>query len=81
MGCDDRMLDDLDRHVETTSTKLNKAQRKLSRFVRDNQSRSFSSPFPLFDMILMHPLGSPSSWCILILIIVLTFLLITILFF
>lgn len=56
------MLDDLDGHVETTSTRLNKAQRKLQRFVRDNQS-------------------SPSSWCILILIIVLTLLLVTILFF
>lgn len=33
-----RMLDDIDSHVDRTSTKLDKAQRKMAKFIKQNQS-------------------------------------------
>lgn len=56
------MLDELDHHVDRTSSNLERAQRKMQTFVKENSS-------------------SPSSWCVLILIAILTILLVFILFF
>ncbi|GAA5913931.1 uncharacterized protein JCM6883_000123 [Sporobolomyces salmoneus] len=56
-----RMIDELDQHVDSTSSRLAKAQRKMDKFMRDNSN-------------------SPSSWFVLVLIIVLCILLFLILF-
>ncbi|GAA5829494.1 hypothetical protein JCM3766R1_001124 [Sporobolomyces carnicolor] len=55
------MIDELDQHVDSTSARLAKAQRKMDKFMRDNSN-------------------SPSSWFVLVLIIVLCILLFIILF-
>ncbi|GAA5961838.1 hypothetical protein JCM3765_004091 [Sporobolomyces pararoseus] len=55
------MIDELDQHVDSTSSRLAKAQRKMDKFMKDNSS-------------------SPSSWFVLVLIIVLCILLFIILF-
>ncbi|GAA6013042.1 hypothetical protein JCM11491_000950 [Sporobolomyces phaffii] len=55
------MLDELDQQVDSTSSRLAKAQRRMDKFMRDNSS-------------------SPSSWFVLVLIVVLSILLFIILF-
>ncbi|CEQ42432.1 SPOSA6832_04228, partial [Sporobolomyces salmonicolor] len=52
---------ELDHHVDSTASRLTKAQRKMDRFIKDNSS-------------------SPASWCILVLIVVLSVLLFIIVF-
>ncbi|GAA5887449.1 hypothetical protein JCM5296_007146 [Sporobolomyces johnsonii] len=55
------MIEELDHHVDSTASRLTKAQRKMDRFIKDNSS-------------------SPASWCILVLIVVLSVLLFIIVF-
>lgn len=75
------MLDELDSHVDRTSTRLDKAQKKMTRFIRQNQGSPSSLALLALPLIYVHLKDSPASWCILILIIVLSVLLFVILFF
>ncbi|SGZ32260.1 BQ5605_C064g12785 [Microbotryum silenes-dioicae] len=83
------MLDELDRQVDATGTRLEKAQRKMDRFVKANKSRSKNecrdeSPVEGSRLIafFLNPArsGSPSSWAVFGLIIILSILLFIIIF-
>ena len=76
------MLDDLERNVEVTDSKLSNAMTKMKKFIRQTEGEDPSQLYPTFVaqyfLILFHLVETKSGWCIIILIIVLMALLLAV---
>ena len=76
------MLDDLERNVEVTDSKLSNAMTKMKKFIRQTEGENPSQLYPTFVssvfLILFRPVETKSGWCIIILIIVLMALLLAV---
>ena len=76
------MLDDLERNVEVTDSKLSNAMTKMKKFIRQTEGENPTSLYPTFVssvfLILFCLVETKSGWCIIILIIVLMALLLAV---
>lgn len=73
-----RMLDDIDRTVDKTDSKLNDAMRKMKKFIRQTEGTSLPSCPPSPSPLTPTSTDTKSGYCIIILIIVLMALLLAV---